>query len=215
MGPLFFILYINDLYRVCSELTFVLFADDTNVFIKGRNLKETIGRLNEKLVLVNEWFNINELSLNVQKTHYMIFSNCTNRSHDDVIINGRVLERVKYTNFLGVIIDDKLSWKYHINHIKGKMSKSIGILQKVKYIVNKKWRLKLYNTFVLPHINYCNAVWGSTYATNLKPVHILQKKALKCALGYSRCTRCTNTVFNDSGMLKLENISKVQIAIFM
>ena len=73
---------------------------------------------------------------------------------------------------------------------------------------------KLYNTFVLPHINYCNAVWGSTYATNLKPVYILQKKALKCALGYSRYT-ISNTVFNDSGMLKLENINKVQIAIFM
>jgi len=77
LGPLLFILYINDLHECSKDLNFILFADDTNAFMKGTDIDNTIDCLNDELAKVAKWFDANQLSLNVKKTNYMIFSNRT------------------------------------------------------------------------------------------------------------------------------------------
>ena len=178
IGPVLFLLYINDIHRVSEKLSFVMFADDTNIFIKGCDLNNIISILNSELKNISTWFQANQLSLNVSKTHYMIFSNCRAKAHSTVNIDGHELEMVSCTKFLGVKIDDKLTWKEHISYVKHKLMKSLGILYKIRNVLTRKWRIKLYKTFVLPHLNYCNIVWASTYQSSLKDLFIVQKKAL-------------------------------------
>ena len=108
-------------------------------FCTGPNLNELIDNINNELVHVVDWLSANKMSLNIEKTHYMVFCN-RGRSfslNSDVRIAGTNIERVNHTKFLGIIIDSKLSWKFHIDHVCSKISKNIGIIQKCRKIFNK------------------------------------------------------------------------------
>ena len=124
LGPLLFILYINDIANISSDILPILFADDTNLFFKGSNLQSVIDKINSELIKINEWLKANKLSLNTDKTNFMIFSSST---HNDVMTNANVkinntdISRVYSTKFLGVIIDSKLNFAEHINMIKNKV----------------------------------------------------------------------------------------------
>ena len=118
LGPKLFILYINDLCNVSKLLKYVLFADDTNIFKSGDNLVELCEVLSTELKLLAKWFNVNKLSLNVSKTHFMVFGKRKKTDNVKVTINDIDIERVSVTKFLGVLIDDKLCWSEHINKVK-------------------------------------------------------------------------------------------------
>jgi len=214
IGPVLFILYINDLYKSSDVLKFVLFADDTNAFITGKTLDILIDQGNDELRKVKMWFDANKLSLNVKKTNYMVFSAKTAISNKQLHIDGQVLERVNTTCFLGVKIDDKLTWKPQLECINNKMNKCIGILRKVRGVLSSSSLIKLYNSFVLPHINYCNILWGSVPPTVIKKLVITQKKAIKIALKVPRTT-ATETIFSQSKLKTIGGIHKIQVSIFM
>ena len=112
LGPLLFILYVNDLHMALKDSYCILFADDTNIFIKHSNYATLIDRLNKDLYNIYEWLKSNKLSLNIKKTHYMLFhrSRIKNMSSQEIIINDININRVSHTHFVGVIIDTKLSW---------------------------------------------------------------------------------------------------------
>ena len=214
LGPILFLLYINDLYCISKDVALIMYADDTNVFVKGTNLIDTCNIMNQELRKLAEWFRTNQLSLNISKTNFMIFSNNNIGTQCDIKINDLQLERVTSTKFLGVVIDEKLSWKDHISFVNSKISKCIGILYKVRNIFGTRWRIKLYNSFILPYINYCNIVWCSTYHSYLKDIIVTQKRALKLALGVPKLTS-SDTVFTNSKALQLSEINNVQVGIFM
>ena len=111
LGPLLFILYINDLSTVSDVLTSILFADDTTLIDSDHNLTTLITRFNSELVNIVNWLNANRLSLNIDKTNFMIFRP---KNKDDVnpgiIINGTRITQVHKAKFLGVFIYDKLNW---------------------------------------------------------------------------------------------------------
>lgn len=94
-------------------------------------------------------------------------------------IDGVEIQRVKEAKFLGVIIDEDLTWKSHINYTKGKIAKAIAVLHKVKFSLNNYALLTLYNTMIVPYLTYCVEIWGSTCKTYTQPLFILQKRALK------------------------------------
>ena len=129
LGPLLFLLYINDLSSVSEYCYSVLFADVTNVFISGENINVLCNKLNEELECIREWLCCNKLSLNACKTNYTIFTPRNKTVHDiDVKIHGVHIERVYATKFLGVIIDSKLTWKPHVEYICKKLSICVGII---------------------------------------------------------------------------------------
>ena len=118
VGPLLFILNVNNSSRSSDLLFSILFADDTSVFIEGQSYTEVIKTLNIKLLKVSDGLMANKLTINLEKSHYMIFhrswlKNCDKK---DVIIQDRIIFHVTFTKFLGVIIDDKLTWNLHIIH---------------------------------------------------------------------------------------------------
>ena len=143
LGPLLFLLYINDLSSVSEYCYSVLFADDTNV-----NIDVLCSRLNEELESIREWLCCNKLSLNVSKTHYGIFTPRNKIVHDiDVKIHGVSVERVYVTKFIGVIIDSKLTWKPHVEYICKKLSKCAGIIAQTRRKLHRSSLITLCYSF--------------------------------------------------------------------
>ena len=120
LGPLLFILYINDIVNCSDYLIFILFADDTNLFYSCQNILQLIEIANRELAKLSQWFRANKLSLNVKKTNYILFGNKHLPPIEalNVSIDGNSLQRVISTKFLGVFIDEKLNWKIHIDHLQ-------------------------------------------------------------------------------------------------
>ena len=143
---------INHDFSRASDLLFsILFADDTTVLIEGQNYNNIIFTLNTELQKLDVWLQANKLTLNTAKTHYMVFHRARIKCKTEkIIIRNNEIAAVKSTKFLGVIIDDKLKWKEHLQYIKNKISKSIGIIYKIRPYLDKATLKNLYFTFVLP-----------------------------------------------------------------
>ena len=153
LGPLLFILYINDLNTISKKLRTIMFADDTNLFMTGKNLDEIKIQLNEELKIFSLWFQANLLSLNISKTSYIVFSKGLVSSQTELFIQTVQIERVLETKFLGVIISHKLSWKSHITGVCSKMAKNTGIIAKVRHLLPRSQVRLLYLTLVQPYMN--------------------------------------------------------------
>ena len=140
-----------------------MYADDTTLSccvdtIQSNNIDEVI---NKELRKVNNWLVTNKLSLNFNKTKYMQFHKAPKHvPHLHLQINNNEISRVETFNFLGLQINDNLKWNTHIDHISKKMSCIIGILNQIKMIFPQEILLSIYNTLILPHLNYCILSWG-------------------------------------------------------
>ena len=215
LGPLLFLIYINDLANVCKQTVPFLFADDTNLFKNGNDINSIVESLNSELSDISLWLKINKLSLNIKKTHYMIFT--TKRKiieFLDIKIDGTNIERVDDTKFLGVYIDEKLNWKKHISYLSGKVSRGMGILVKARKLITPDALKTLYFSFIYPFFTYCNHVWGKTSATSLNRLVILQKRCIRI-LTSSKCYEHTEPLFDKLGLLKFHDINKYLYARFM
>jgi hypothetical protein len=216
LGPLLFILYINDIVNVSKIIFPILFADDTNVFVSGKVIKDMIKIINVELEKLSIWLSANRLSLNVKKTHSMLFRNkqkayqCLN----EIKIMGNAIENVSQTKFLGVILDCHLDFSKHISYIKGKIAKGIGIICKAKVFVNKNTLINLYNSFILPYLNYCNEIWGSTYNCHLDCIFKLQKRVVRIITS-STTLQNSDELFSKLKLLKLSQLYVYNIGIFM
>ena len=215
LGPLLFLIYINDLSTVSGASMSILFADDTNMFFTGKNPQKMATVINEELTKVQEWLQCNKSSLNVLKTHYIIFTSRNKCVNDvDIRINDARIERVYATKFLGVHIDAQLTWKNHIEYTCKKISKCIGILSKARKKLHKSSLLTLYYSFAFPYFIYCNHVWGNTYQTNLKSLILVQKK-LVCIISCAPFTAHTEPLMFAMRLLSVNDINQYMTAIFM
>ena len=217
LGPLLFSIYMNDISNCSKLLYFILFADDTNIFFTDNNLDNMFKVVNEELSKLSDWFFANKLSLNVTKSSYILFGNKKlYKSHLNLTVklNDVVLERVQNTKFLGVFIDEHLTWKCHISYVSGKVSRSIGIINKLKNKLPQTTLLCLYDTLVQSHFNYCNIVWGATYPSRLNPLLKLQKRALR-VITLSPFRTPSNLLFSRLNRLKINDTNTFQVGIFM
>ena len=215
LGPLLFLLYINDLVNVSRHCFSILFADDTNMFISGKNLEVLCSQLNEDLREIQEWLNCNKLSLNVLKTHYMIFTPRNKIIEDiDVQFYGVNIQRVFVTKFLGVQIDSHLTWKHHIEYTCKKLSKCVGILCKARKKLAKSSLINLYYSFAYPYLIYCNHIWGKNYPTSLEKLYLVQKKVIRIVT-CSPYRAHTEPLCIANRILNVADINDYMIGIFM
>ena len=127
LGPLLFPIYINDTVNSSNVLSFVLFADDTTVYVQNDSIDSAIEILNKELAKVALWFDSNKLTLNVNKTQMIMLSRKKKLTpQNEVILRNEVVQQVNKAEFLGVIVDQHLNWKDHISMISQKISKSCG-----------------------------------------------------------------------------------------
>ena len=162
LGPLLFLLYINDMASVSDVLFPILFADDTNVFLNGRDPNELVTIINGELLNIVDWLDCNRLSLNVSKTHFILFRSQGMRKpvvNESLIIKNESIKQDHQAKFLGVIMDEKLTWCEHVQYIKCKIAKGIGIISKARRLLNNETLCTLYHCFVYPYLNYCIEVW--------------------------------------------------------
>ena len=156
----------------------MMYADDTTIYCNiDQNVSDKV--INMELSKVSQWLAANKLSLNVTKTKFMVLHMHQKAvTYPDLYLNGNKIERVTQFNYVGLILQVNLSWNKHISHISLKVSKTIGILNRLKSIYPRKVLLTLYNTLILPHFNYWILSWESVLRENHQ-LHLLQKKGNK------------------------------------
>ena len=144
--------------------------------------------MQEETIKVVDWLKLNKLSLNLKKTHFVLFHKKRDkvRLSEELYINNVKINRVDKTKFLGVIIDETLSFQSHVSLIKGKISRGIGLLYKCRPCVTEETMRTLYNTFIYPHFTYCIEVWGNIYSTHLDELVKAQKRAVRAIVGARR-----------------------------
>ena len=225
LGPLLFVIYINDMPNITNIAKFVLYADDANIIITGDTIAEIETKFLELSTKLVDWVSHNELKLNTKKTNYMLFSRSRNLHLGTFVpkIGGIPIERKTVARFLGVIIDDKLSWSHHITAIRSKMSKFIGILYKLKHTLPLKARLLTFNSLVQSHLNYASLVWGSTHKSKIDTLFTAQKKAMRAVMpGWvnyfykeGRHPTHTKSSFKAFNILTVHNVILKNIMIFL
>ena len=216
LGPLLFLIYINDLANVSEKMFSLFFADDSSLFLSGHKPDDLINEMNNEMKYITEWLSTNKLSLNIDKTHYMLFKSKGRYSviTKDLIINEVKISQVEKTKFLGVYIDNVLSWKDHIQYIEGKIARSIGAVIKARKVFNQETLRTLYYTFIYPYFNYCLEAWGNTYATYLDPLSKLQNRALRVITGSPRRTRLAQ-LYSNLKLLQFPKIYMYSVQLLM
>ena len=196
LGPSLFIIYINDIINAVDEVNFFLYADDTAALIQEDSIEALQNKINRVLPKISEWFVTNRLSLNSSKSFYQVYSNSASAQEFDIHLHGSKISRHRSIRYLGTLIDENLKWKTHINAVCQKISCNIGVMSRAKYYISSKELLLLYNTLVLPHINYCAFIWGSNYSTRVYKIVRLQKRARRIIDKKPTYTRLMNYLLN-------------------
>ena len=205
LGPLLFLIYINDLPLTLTDLGAILFADDTTLYFSHSDKDILCQTVSSELNIINNWLLANFLTLNTDKTYYIIFSLKSSAINTRITIGSKVLDRQTYGKFLGVFLDEKLTFKNHLNHLITKLSKIMGIFYKVKYSFPPEKLLQLYYSLVYPHLSYCILAWGKTNHSLLKSLSTIQKKYMRL-ITLSPPRSHTNPIFSSLKVLKLDDI---------
>ena len=213
LGPLLFLIYINDLENSTSIYDCIMYADDTTLFCNIDSIPEANRHvvLNSELDNINCWLASNKLSLNVSKTKYMIFhTNHKNVIYPDLNINNTTIERVVNFNFLRLLISANAKWTCHIDHVSRKVSRAIGIINAMKKTFPISTLVTLYNSLIMPHINYCLLIWGAS--SNVNRLCLLQKKILQMVTA-SNYIDHTEPIFKNLNILKIKDLYKFNVEI--
>ena len=187
LGPLLFLIYVNDLPSALKKGKVTMYADDTSISYSSSSLVDIDQTLNSELNDLKLWLQGNKLSLNVLKTQAMVVGSqpkikkITDKivDHPQFFIGGSQVENVDRTKHLGVIIDRNLDWEEHISNVRTKVSRAIGFLKYSRKFVPQNTPSKMYRGIVEPHFRFCCSVWGCCGVTKLQTLQKLQNRAAR------------------------------------
>jgi len=236
LGPILFLCYVNDLPNSTAMLS-LLFADDTACLIADSDINRLYNKANLELQKLACWFKANKLCVNVKKTKYIVFHTKRrefNPGNNRLLYNDNdigydddskitPLDRITNNNpntedrtykYLGILLDENLSFDQHTNYLSRKIAKSCYMLAKVKKILPKKTLIVLYYSLVQSHLLYCANIISCTTAKNLKKIEILQKRAIRTICN-SKTTAHTRPHFTELAILPFKELVELQCATFM
>ena len=187
LGPLLFLIYINNIHNSSEKLSFYLFADDTNLLYADTNLKSLEKTVNSELLKVSEWLNVNKLTLNAKKSNYVIFRPYQRKLNYSVNIEmidnctqiPTTLQCEDHVKYLGVLLDSNLSWKFHINNVALKIGRTVGVVARLRHFVPRTTLLNIYQSMILPYLTYGLAAWSQAAKTHLEKILVLQNRVLR------------------------------------
>ncbi len=220
LGPILFILFINDLHKA-TKLHTLSFADDTTVYTSGKQIQNLTHTANMELDKLYNWCCANKLQLNIKKTKFAIFGPHRKKGNEqtpNIIINGQKVDQIGTnspelsTTFLGIHLDEHLTWDCHIRYVCKKMSQGMFILNRVKNLVPFNVRRNLYFTLIHSRINYGIHIWGNS--SSIEKVYKIQKRALR-TIHKTTFRSHTEPLFKSSNILKVSDIYKLQTSLFM
>ena len=251
LGPLLFLIYINDMikcnisdYNGYDENAeeFVLFADDTNIFVVGKDEDKVYQNAQALLDNINDYMYSNQLHINFKKSVYIHFRPYLNHSERQTCARTKIRKSLKLANhtlkcvtevkFLGIIVDENLSWEPQIDYLKQKLLSSIVVIKRIKKFIPKNEYLKIYNALFKSHLSYCISCWGGISKYKLQSLFSLQKRCVRLLFGkeinydhpefYQNCARVrtykqhmaaknyqlehTKPIFNEQNLLTLHHL---------
>ena len=223
LGPLLFLIYINDLPNISKILDFYLFADDTNIYYEDVSLHRLEKIVNRELRNLYLWLSVNRLSLNIGKTNFVIFHpfNKPLKYNVTIKIHNKALCEKKSIKYLGVQIDSTLSWKEHISNTSSKLSSAIGILYKLRPFITLKIMKDIYYALIYSHLVYAIEVWGFACDTHLSKLQVLQNRSVRLITFKDQIPvipgplHPSTPLFKKLGFLKLNDIFILQISKFI
>lgn len=217
LGPLLFSLYINDISHVVDKCKIILYADDTAIFYRDKDISKIQNSLTHDLDLVSHWLSENKLTLNVDKTKSIVFGTPTMLKMSPSIElqqGGKVIEQVMEFKYLGVLLDTCLDFGSHLGVLTKKVSSRLGMLGRVRNCLPKRHRVMLFTSLVLPHFDYASIVWSNTYAKHTESLKSLQARAGRIILGLPRLTP-TEEVLRILGWTPVADRWQCQRAVMM
>ena len=215
LGPLLFSLYVNDFQNCSKIIDFHLFAD-TNIFHAHKSITALEEITSDQLNLVHEWLCANKLSLNIDKSNFVIFHPIQKKLIYTVTIaiRDKSLKQEGNKKYLGVIIDKNLNWKSHVSFLTKKIKRNIGALSKLRHFVNIDILTNLYYALIYPFFTYYILSRGNTYSCTVNPLFILQKKALRI-ISFSEYREYTSLLNVKLNILKFCDLVYFHNALFM
>ena len=214
LGPLLFLLYINDLPNCLSHSQPRMYADDTSITFVSNDLGAINLHMNEDLGRINSWLTANKLTLNMTKTEFLLIGSrqrlASLQGSPRLAIDGTPVNPVSCTKSLGVMIDKNLSWEEHITTISKKISSGIGAIKRIRAVVPRGTLLMAYNAIVQPHFDYCSSVWGDCAKGLADRLQKLQNRAARI-ITFSNYDANAETLFQELGWYNLSsqrNLSK-------
>ena len=220
LGPILFLIYVNDINN-SSNLNILCFADDTTAYKSGPNIKDLISDVNIQLQLLYTWLSCNKLSLNINKTSYTIF-----RPHSNTHINIRNSLHINHeaiksseestkagaAKFLGVYIDNHLTFSQHIDQLCTSLSKSIFAINRVKYLLPYAALRSLYFCLIHSRLQYAIEAWGNS--NSLHKLQRVQKRAIR-VINNKKFRHHTDPLFKRNNILKVSDLYKLHVFSFM
>ena len=217
LGPLFFIIFINDLPNCCSQGNFRIFADDTNVFFHANNIEDLIIAARHIMIELNSWFAINKLTLNASKSSFSVFKSPHKKIHnipDSIDFLNQKIERTSSIKFLGMILDENLTFDLHINEVCNKLKSLFHVFYGIRNFLSKENIKTIYYALIYSRIKYGIAIYGQAGATKIHKIQVLQNKLLKVLAG-KKFRYSTNKLHNEFGLLKVSDITKQEVLTFV
>jgi hypothetical protein len=208
LGPFLFLVFVNDLPNCSNNTKFITYADDTTLISTvNHESTEDLNSLKNELDKVYKWLCTNKLSLNISKTKSIVFRTPHRKLTPPVItINNQQIENTDTFNFLGVTLDKHLTWKPHIDRITKKISQITGAINNLKNTIPLTAKLHIYNSLIVPHLNYGILVWG--LSAHINNIYKIQKRALR-NISNSKYNSHTDPLFKTLGLLKIADIRQL------
>ena len=230
LGPLLFLIYINDMQHAIRHSTMFHFADDTSILHCNKSLKRINQEINHDLKLINIWLRTNKICLNTTKTEIILFrskfwdepTKQTDKNkpkelqrpkHLNFRISGQRIHPVTSVKYLGVILDQHLSWEKHVNQLLPKLSRANGLLAKVRHSVNTETLLNVYYGLFHSHLTYASMIWGQNPTESINKLCILQNKALRI-ISFKGPRETADPLYNSLKILKFEDVMNLQNCMF-
>ena len=182
LGPLLFILYINDLPLCVKNSEVSLYADDTCLYYSCKDVNRLVGVLNEDLDRIHGWLVRNKLALNARKCEFLLLGSRRKLnavSPPSVKIKDNIINRVTHCKYLGVQIDQHLDWVKHVECMQKKLHKCLYLLKRIRPFINKQMAMTFYKTIIQSKIDYCSVIWGNVAKTHADKLQKIQNRALR------------------------------------
>lgn len=217
LGPLLFLIFTNDLYRQIENSMCLLFADDTTLYQSHRNIKYLAWEIEQDLIKLNDWFKANKLTLNLSKTNFMVFSptdqlrSQIQKNPPKIEIEGKTIELVHCTKFLGAWIDDKLTWNTHISILTTKLKRNIHLLQVGQKQLSTHALKMVYYAQIYSHIQYCVSIWGNMIAQQeLQKLQRIQNKCIRLVSKRKNSPNNVQILFDNMRIINIGQLIKLE-----
>jgi hypothetical protein len=216
LGPLLFLLYINDLHNALLFSEPYLFADDTNLIHISSSMKSLNKKLNIDLKLLCRWLKANKIALNTSKTQLIIFKNksrCLNFNLK-IKINGMRLYPSQNIKYLGVYLDENLDWHKHVTTLSLKLRRANGALSKLRHYVPNSILISVYHAIFSSNMRYGCQIWAQRQTSTTRRIHLLQKVAVRL-ISFASPRSPSKPLFRNLKILDIFDLVKMLNTLFV